>query len=134
MSESSAVIPPALVEFTKRGARMFRNFVGGAWVGRGARKADGTVILKGARQVVAGLGTGSSDLIGWTPHLITADDVGRQVAIFTAAECKTLAYKTITDDQRNFLTQVVKAGGLGYVVREAEGGITVEPWKVLDKV
>lgn len=30
----------------------------------------------------------SADLIGWTRHTITQEDVGRTVAIFTSIECK----------------------------------------------
>lgn len=128
MSESSKVTPLALVEFTRRGSRLFRNFVGGAWVGKLIAEGVGWVKLKGARQIKAGLHTGSSDLIGWTPHTVGPDDVGRTLAIFTAAECKTDGYKTLTPDQRNFLDAVVRAGGLGFVVREDGDGVRVVEW------
>ncbi len=71
---------------------------------------------------------GGSDLIGWTPYTVTAEDVGRTLAIFTAAECKTDGYKTLTPDQRNFLDAVVRAGGLGFVVREDGDGVRVVEW------
>ena len=35
----------------------------------------------------------SSDLIGFTPVTITQDMVGKQIAVFTAIECKPLGFK-----------------------------------------
>lgn len=142
MSESSAVIPPALVEFTRRGSRMFRNSVGSAWTGGvvvDKSTAKGRMVtLLGAQLIAFGLLVksitkgkkhgGGSDMLGWTPHVVKPEDVGKTLAIFTAAEAKTFAYPDLTKDQRNFLTQVVAAGGLGYVVRETADGIDVTPW------
>jgi len=34
----------------------------------------------------------------------------------------------LTPAQRNFLDQVVKSGGLGYVARETEGGQRLNLW------
>ena len=128
MSESSRVIPAALVEFTSRGARIFRNFVGGVWAGKKIAEGPDWVKIKGARHIAAGLRPGSSDLIGWTPVTVGPEHVGQTWAVFTAVECKTDSYKTLTEDQINFLDQVVAAGGLGYVAREDGPGIRVETW------
>lgn len=142
MSESSAVIPAALVEFTRRGSRLFRNSVGSAWTGgvvSDKPSAKGRVVtILGAQLIAFGLlirsatkgktHGGGSDLIGWTPYTVTPEDVGRTLAVFTAAECKTEAYKTLTTDQRTFLDAVVRAGGFGFVVREMLEGVSVEPW------
>jgi hypothetical protein len=132
----------ALVEFTQRGSRLFRNSVGSAWTGgviTDKPTAKGRVItLLGAQLIAFGLLVrsatkgkthgGGSDLLGWTPHVVTLEDVGRTLAIFTAAEVKTDAYQTVTPDQRNFLDAVVRAGGLGFVVREDGDGVRVVEW------
>jgi len=56
--------------------RMFRNNIGRF------KTPDG-------RNGQTGLCVGSSDLIGWTSKTITADDIGKTVAVFTAIEVKT---------------------------------------------
>jgi len=116
------VLKAAQLRLTPTGARIMRNFVGGAWVGRKVKSSPKTVTLSGARFVEAGLGTGSSDGIGWTPVTVTPDMVGEQEAVFTAVECKTLGYDTLTEEQVNFLEQVAQAGGVAIVARELPGG------------
>mgnify|MGYP001574185567 CR=1 FL=1 len=63
-----------------------------------------------------GLYPGSSDLIGWTPITITAEHVGRPVAIFTAIECKTTT-GVVSAAQEHFLQTVASAGGIAIVTR-----------------
>ena len=146
MSESSAVIPAALVEFTRRGSRLFRNAVGMAWNGEAVQSVKGGVrfvtiknpsfrpyglLVPGVEKRKDGKDkatSGGSDLIGWTPYTVGPDDVGRTLAVFTAAECKTEAYKTLTMDQRTFLDAVVRAGGFGFVVREMLDWVSVTEW------
>ena len=117
----AAVLKLAQVALTPTGARIMRNFVGGAWVGRKLKSTPKTVTLSGARFIEAGLGTGSSDGIGWTPVIVTPEMVGSVVAVFTAVEAKTLAYPTRTEDQVNFHEQVMAAGGMAYLAREVAG-------------
>ena len=62
---------------------------------------------------------GGSDLIGWTPVIVTPDMVGQRVAVFTAVENKTIRGKT-TSAQENFIEQVLKAGGIAGVCRSAD--------------
>lgn len=63
-----------------------------------------------------GLCTGSSDVIGWTPHVVTQADVGRTIAVFTAFECK--VGRTVTTlEQGAFLSAVQQQGGISAVVR-----------------
>ncbi len=77
---------------------MFRNNVG-------AYKDDE------GRFIRYGLCEGSSDLIGWTEHVVTEADVGRKVAVFTAVECKRAGgYRR--ELQKNFVEAVRKAGGI----------------------
>ncbi len=64
--------------------------------------------------VNAGLGKGSSDLIGWTPTIVTMDMVGDTVAVFTAIEVKVPgAYTKPTRlaEQESFIAAVRRDGG-----------------------
>lgn len=100
----TAIVREALLKGAGEG-RLFRNNVG---------------VLKDhlGHRVRFGLCVGSSDIIGWTPVVVTPEMVGRQVAIFTAYECKEEA--RLTAEQRAFLTIVQAAGGLGAVVYRLE--------------
>ena len=83
--------------------RVFRNNVGTV------RHADGSVFPYG-------LGTGTSDLVGWYPVVVTPDMVGRRVAVFLAVEVKKENHKTKSErlaKQMHFLEQVVESGGIG---------------------
>jgi hypothetical protein len=68
------------------------------------------------RLVQYGLGTGTSDFIGWTVQTITADMVGQSVAIFTAIEVKSSDGKP-TADQQKFIDLVKKNGGIAKVYK-----------------
>lgn len=92
-----------MVEASRRGIRLFRNNTGFF------RTLDG-------RGITTGLCVGSSDLIGWTPHTITQEDVGKQIAVFTALEVKTERGKT-TKEQDAFLDLVRRAGGIAQIIR-----------------
>ena len=64
-----------------------------------------------------GLCKGSSDLIGWTPIMVTPDMVGKKIAVFTAVEVKLNKngkYKA-TDDQKRFISAVLNNGGFAGV-------------------
>ena len=102
------------------GARVFRNQVGNGWFGKLVRHENGTAVIANAKMVTCGLTTGSSDIVGWTPIVVTADMVGSRIAIFTAIEAKVDA--AVTEEQRNFLRAVSDAGGIALVVRN-EGAI-----------
>lgn len=84
-------------------ARLFRNNVGVL------RDAEG-------RYVRYGLCIGSSDVIGWTPVVITPAMVGRTVLVFTAFECK-VGRNVTTVEQGAFLSAVQQQGGIAAVVR-----------------
>lgn len=99
----TALVRRLMLAATNLGGRLFRNNVGRA------RTDDG-------RYVQYGLCVGSSDLIGWTPHVVTAADIGRTVAIFTAVEAKT-ARGRATAAQLRFLAAVRAAGGIAIVAR-----------------
>jgi hypothetical protein len=79
----------------------------------------GRVILQDARPLIAGLCTGSSDLIGWRSIEVTAEMVGRRLAVFAAVEVKSSTGRP-TEQQRAFLAAVQDAGGVACVARSVE--------------
>lgn len=89
------------VAASRAGHRLFRNNTAQGWVGKFASMdTDGTVTLRVARVLHAGLCVGSSDLIGWTR-------LGR----FLAIEVK-MPGGHRTAEQKQFIAAVVAAGGL----------------------
>lgn len=69
-------------------APLFVNLVGTAWFGAFVAMKDNVLSLRGARRKDVGLGDGSPDLIGWRTIRITAEMVGKSVAVFTGIEVK----------------------------------------------
>ena len=104
---------------SRAGSRMFRNNVGQAWTGRVVRNTNGSITIYDPRPLDAGLCKGSSDLIGWTPVTVTADMVGKKLAVFTAIEVKGPKGKT-SPEQTNFIDRVKIDGGIAGVARSAE--------------
>ncbi len=86
------------------------------------RNNNGVAMNSQGRPVRFGLGVGSSDLIGWTPVVITPQMVGKTLAVFTAAEVKASRGK-LTDDQANFLAAVDAAGGIAVMAKTIESVI-----------
>jgi len=123
----SQIVKSVQLAATRIGARLFRNNVAKAWVGvlekymeiKTVTLHPGDVILRRARPLHAGLIEGSSDEIGWTPVTVTHEMVGKTLAVFTAAECKT-AVGRLTPEQRNFLEAVRASGGIGACVRSGD--------------
>lgn len=113
---------PILTGATKLGARLFRQNTGLGWVGKIFRKTADRITLDNPRPLHAGLCKGSSDIIGWTPRVITPEMVGQTVAVFTALEVKTGKVVT-TDEQKAFVAAVQKAGGIAAVVRSVDEGL-----------
>lgn len=129
MKPETALVRRLMLAATARGdgTRLFRNNSAVAWVAsRTTRNPDGSLTLHDPRPLHAGLCVGSSDLIGWTPHVITAADVGRTVAIFTAVEAKTLRGRA-SDAQIRFIEAVRAAGGLATVARSTDDLPTFPP-------
>lgn len=107
------------------GARLFRQNVGQAWVGkvergngRMVRLGPADVLLRNARPFHAGV-TGMSDLGGWMPVEVTADMVGSTVALYVQVEVKDGARPT--KEQLAWIAAVNNAGGrAGVAHNEAE--------------
>lgn len=84
------------------GSRLWRNNVGCAWV----------PTARGLRRLRFGLAPGSSDVIGITPVLITAEMVGTTVGVFTAIEVKAPGrVKRYAPRQRRFIDLIARLGG-----------------------
>lgn len=75
--------------------------------------------MDGNRRVYAGLGKGTSDLIGWREITVTPEMVGKRIAIFCAVEGKTSEGK-LSEIQSDFLKEVSDAGGYALVVRSPD--------------
>lgn len=105
-----------MLHFSTSGVRLFRN-------------QSGRYRLPDGRWLSSGLCVGSSDLIGWTPVIITQEMVGKSVAVFTAIECK-VGQRDTTTQQARFLAVVKQAGGLAVVARDVKD-VAVELAKLL---
>lgn len=90
---------------SRRGSRLLRNNVGML----PDPKRPGCMVRYG-------LCVGSSDLIGWTPLVVTPEMAGRKIAVFSAVEVKTVAGRA-TSDQRAFLAAVERDGGIAILAR-----------------
>lgn len=104
--------------------RLFRNTVGTAYVGVAAYLAGGAVKIEKPQRVRVGLQTGSGDLIGWHSRIITPEDVGKRVAIFTSIECKSSQGREMPH-QANWREQVIAAGGIAGTVKSAGEAVQV---------
>ncbi len=118
MSEKKIINDVQLL-FSKHGHRIFRQNTGLAWSGDATHLDDGSVFIKRARPLKAGLCVGSSDLIGWRSKEITIDMVGQLIAQFAAIEVKYGSTRT-TPEQKAFIEAVKNAGGYGAIIRELD--------------
>lgn len=112
-------------------ACLFRNNVGAAWAGIPGRMFTATseqvtlpvkpgsryMLIENPQRIEFGLGKGSLDFVGWKSVLITADMVGRTVAVHTEVEGKTEEGR-LTDEQKHRIHMVRLAGGFAFVVRD----------------
>lgn len=101
------------------GMTLWRNNVAMTWTGKTERLADGSILIREPRPLHAGLCNGSSDLIGLRRMVITADQVGQEIAQFSAVEVKTKRGR-LTANQARFLDFVRDAGGFSIVARSAD--------------
>lgn len=109
------VLKKVMLRVSKLGSVVFRQNVGQAWVGSKVTIQGRTAVIQDAQPLTMGLTNGSSDLIGWTSVTVTADMVGKKVALFTAIECKREKGGRISPDQKRFIDNVKGAGGIAGV-------------------
>jgi len=90
------------------------------WQGLSKQTPSGDRLIVDPRPLHAGLCVGSSDLIGWTPVVVTPDMVGKTVGIFTAVEVKKSNGRA-SKSQLNFIDRVKMDGGIaGIATNESE--------------
>lgn len=97
---------------SRAGSVMHRNNIGAY------RDDQGRVIRYGVGN------PGGSDLIGWTPVLITHEMVGGMLGVFTAIEVKTPRGRP-TEAQLNFIRQVQLGGGIAGIARSTEDALAL---------
>lgn len=102
-----------LLSTSKIGMRIFRNQVGRYRLAR----PECRECQAHGRVIASGLCVGSSDLVGWTPVIVTPEMVGRTLAVFTAVEAK-VGRRQTTPEQARFLDVVQAAGGIATLARE----------------
>lgn len=107
------------LEAAKYGCKLLRNNVGVGWVGE-HQFFGGRMMITNPRPLHAGLGTGTSDLIGFTKKRTE----NGCVAVFTAIEVKT-ANGRLTLEQSDFLQAVKADGGLAVCAHSVEDALTV---------
>lgn len=116
----SNITKEIMLAASREKATLFRNNTGMGWIGERINYSQpGYVLLRNARPLNAGLCKGGSDLIGWKKITITADMVGKEIAIFTAVEVKSLKGRA-SADQINFINQVRLNGGISGIARNTD--------------
>lgn len=82
----------------------------------------GTFLTMDGRPVKIGE-PGVSDLIGITPRVVTQDDVGKTIGVFTAIETKQVKDSTSKArkiSQGNFIRRIKELGGIAGICRSVE--------------
>lgn len=108
-----------MMAISKAGGRAFRNNSGVGWAGKSQRikkptkvmLMPGDVVVRQARPLRAGLGTGSPDLIGWTPD-----------GVFLGIEVKTSKGRA-TEAQQNWHALINSFGGRSGTCRSEEEAV-----------
>jgi len=83
------------------------------------RNNTGMFVTFSGQKTRAGLGKGTSDLIGISSRVIQPEDVGKTVGVFLALEVKTGTGRA-SKEQIAFLDRVNALGGVGSVVRSPD--------------
>ncbi len=113
--------------------KLWRNNIGQGWIGD-AKRYDktakvtvhpGDVVIRHARPLHAGLQEGSGDLIGRKTITITADMIGRRVAVFTSLEIKTPDGNFKDTAQINWLNQTLRAGGFAGMISTPDEALRI---------
>ena len=114
-SSHTATLKLTQLEATRKGWRLLPNTIYRGWKGEMVRQWKGSggimVELRRAAFRVFGLGTGTLDLVGWRPLVITADMVGKTIAQYVEVDAKTPGYRRMSPEQKNYARTVLEAGG-----------------------
>lgn len=122
MADEIALMKELQIAASQIGARLFRQNVGLAWVGkvervqraRAVQVRPGDVVIRAARPFKVGI-AGMSDLGGWVPVVITPEMVGSTVAVYAQVEVKDGA--RVTGEQERWIDAVRRSGGLAGIAR-----------------
>ena len=105
--------------------RIFRANVGQAWTGeRIERRADGSVIIRGARPFSTGLPAGWPDLFGFRVVIVTPELVGAALPVFAAIEVKGPGGR-LRPEQEQVLAVLRSMGALCGVARSYEDAAAI---------
>lgn len=110
---------------TGRG-RLFKNHQGTAWIGKpAATNKRGALLLDHASKITFGLKIGSSDLIGWEMMEYVLNEPVVKVKPFIvplicSIEVKTKAHPKLSQEQIDWLNNIIDIGGRAYVARESD--------------
>ena len=134
-----AIVDNIILQWTKENrGRLFKNHNGNAFIGKiiyeTFRNDKRIVKLSGTSRIKYGLGTGTSDLIGWEyikHNSKTIDDWTNVefVPVFCSIEVKTKRYKDLTKDQIDWLTNIEDIGGMAYIAMETDNGYELKKFK-----
>jgi hypothetical protein len=128
LTTENLIMKQAQVAMVADGSLLWRNNVGNFFQGKahypvGLRETvtlyKGDVVLRHFRVIQCGLAEGSSDLIGFTPLIVTPEMVGRTVAVFTSPEAKNEVGNT-TKQQRAWIEMVNGHGGIAFAFRNED--------------
>lgn len=133
MTPANALTNQIRAATSKIGARLFPMTVGRFYgpFHRGVRYSrtqtitvqPGDVLIRQGH--VVNIGTkGMPDLVGFTPHVVTAEDVGKTLSIYTAPEVKAGA-DTVKPEQQAFIDFVNKNGGRAGIARTPEDAVRI---------
>ena len=124
LRRETAFLRETVLKHSKGTVRLFRNTVGAGFIGPHVYPGDGMVVITRPTRVKFGLGSGTSDLIGWRSRVIRPDDVGYRIAQFVAIEGKS-ASGVATQQQIDFLRLVWDSGGCAGVARTDEDVVAI---------
>jgi hypothetical protein len=82
----------------------------------------------GNQYVKAGMGKGTSDLIGFEFKEIECSDCFIDYPCMCVIEVKTLASPIIKPEQKDFLNYISSVGGMAYIAMETDDGYSLEEW------
>lgn len=104
---------------------LFRANVGKGWTGtQCVRLPNGDMLIKNPRPFDTGLPPGFGDLFGLVARLITADDVGRKLGVYVAADVKSDTGRA-TDKQAAYLRAVNDNGGVAGIWRTVDDALAM---------
>lgn len=103
---------------SRGGVRLFRFNSGTAWQGKIVEHTLERMVMLYPKPIKLAP-VGFPDLAGWSPRIITAEDIGMTIAQFTGIEGKGLRTRT-TPEQIAFRDLVLRSGGRAGIARSVE--------------